>query len=79
MIRAVVDVTKYTQQGWDSYKDTYQEYFEAPTGKEAEQLAWARVEELNSTEHKGDFNITLGSYDAKISHYESVEILNEIR
>jgi len=78
MIRAVVQVTKYTQQGWDSYKDTYEETFEGPTKQAAESKAEAYVRYLNNTEHKGDFNITLGSYDAKIIRFESVEILNEI-
>lgn len=76
MIRAVVEVTKYTQQGWDSYKNTYEEYFDRPTKELAESCAQDYVKQLNSTEYKGDFNITLGSYDAKIVRFEKVEYLN---
>lgn len=75
MIRAVVNVTKYTTQGWDNYTDNYEEYFSGSTKGQAEGLAKNRIKELREYCRKGDFGITLGSYDAEIIRFEKVEII----
>ena len=75
MIRAVVGVTQYTTQGWDNYTDRHEEYFSAATKEQAESLAKERVKELKAYCRKGDFGITLGSYDAEIVRFEKVEII----
>lgn len=75
MIRAVVGVTKYTTQGWDNYKDQHEESFSASTKEAAEKLANIRIKELKEYDHRGDFGIRLGSYDAEIVRFEKVEII----
>ena len=78
MIRAIVEVTKYTTSGWDDYADTYEEAFDAKTKKKAECLALERVKTLNAAKRTGDFGITLCSYDARIIRFEQVNIIEEI-
>lgn len=75
MIRVVIRVTKYTTQGWDSYTDKHEESFSASTKEAAEHLANIRIKELKEYDRRGDFGISLGSYDAEIIRVEKVEII----
>lgn len=75
MFRAVIKVIKYSTSGWDNYKDTYEEYVEHENLRECKKLAKKLIDELKEKEYKGDFNITLTSYDAEVLRYEEFTVL----
>lgn len=70
MYRAIIEVTKFSQSGWDSYEDTYEEYVENSNKKVCVDTANKLIDEITSKTLKGDFGITLCSYEATLKGVE---------
>ncbi len=77
MFRAVVQVTHYSRQGWDSYKDSYVENIEAKSVKRCKELAAEFIKRTEAHKGTGDFGIVLSSYTAELKSVEKYTILEE--
>lgn len=74
--RVVVEVTKTSTQGWDSYEDSWEFNIEGDTKEEAVALAEAYIKEAKYDRY-GDFGICLSREEAKIVRIEKYCIVEE--
>ena len=79
MFRAVVKVTHYSKQGWDSYTETSEEFLEGVSIGACEKKAAAYIKSLSTAARIGDFGIVLSSQEAKLVRIEEFSIVKEVQ
>jgi hypothetical protein len=79
MFRGVVEVTHYTQQGFDSYADTSLDHVLGVSVEDCEKRANALIKLLKDSNRTGDFGISLSSYSAKLLSIEEFTVVKEFK
>lgn len=75
MFRAVIEVNKYSRQGWDNYHDVYLVDVEASTKAKVKQLAEEEIEKINSDKGYGDWGMILDYKEAKLLRIEKYSVV----